>query len=207
MTLSRWLFAGALIGMVLAGTLIWDYRNVSHDVEEDAMGAGGSLPDVAKSTGNHRRGSERETSTTALTQARVSAHGSDTETSPVASSPQVSMSPIVQEKGQEAPQESLEPQEQIVLPLGQAPEHPPEVPGIFASLPPELASKVVNSERLTSIAQDFTEKVKAAGWDTTSEAYKKAWKEAAQESDDQLRSTIGEEAFIKLKMEQARNGY
>jgi hypothetical protein len=198
--LTRWVIPGTLIAFALAGTLAWDYRKVSHDMEDDSMAMGEMVTAIANPISKQPKVLAGKTDR-ASTENKGSPSNSGQGCPLCVVSPQSAASPAVQQSGQE------ETQQQAIQPLEEAQDRPPEIPGIFANLPQELASKVVNSERLTSIAQNFTEKVKAAGGDTASEAYKKAWKEAAQESDDQLRSTIGEEAFIKLKMEQARNGY
>lgn len=84
-----------------------------------------------------------------------------------------------------------------------SPSPPPPIPGAFA------AAKVTNvpgvdQERLADIAQDFADKVKAAGWDTTSPGYHEAWKKAAEESEDSLKTVIGVQAWQELKMRQAQ---
>jgi len=77
------------------------------------------------------------------------------------------------------------------------------IPGAFAMA--KLTNVPgVDQERLADIAQDFADKVKAAGWDTTSPAYHEAWKKAAEESEEVLKAAIGVQAWQELKMRQAQ---
>lgn len=80
---------------------------------------------------------------------------------------------------------------------------PPPIPGAFAM------AKLTNipqadQERLADIAQEFSDKVKAAGWDTTSPAYHEAWKRAAEESEEVLKAAIGVQAWQELKTRQSQ---
>jgi hypothetical protein len=81
---------------------------------------------------------------------------------------------------------------------------PPPVPGLYSSALRSHPELIQDSERFTALAEEFVAKVKAAGWDTTTDQYKKAWKEASRDSDDMLRNLIGEQAFIMIKTEQSR---
>jgi cytoskeletal protein RodZ len=92
--------------------------------------------------------------------------------------------------------------EEVIVEEAPAPA-PPPIPGAFAMAKLTNVPQV-DQERLADIAQEFNDKVKAAGWDTTSPAYHEAWKKAAEESEEVLKAAIGVQAWQELKMRQAQ---
>ena len=87
--------------------------------------------------------------------------------------------------------------------LEEAPQLPPQIPGVFA-IAKMSTSRGIDQERLTDIADAFSEKIKSAGWDTSTEAYHKAWKEATQDAEESLKASIGVQAFQELKARQSQ---
>ena len=77
------------------------------------------------------------------------------------------------------------------------------VPSVFGLLADSNVTNLPVAEGLQGIAEEFAEKVKQGGWDTTSEAYRTNWEKAAQEADDLLRARYGTEIYLKLKQNAA----
>ena len=77
------------------------------------------------------------------------------------------------------------------------------VPAVFGLLAQSNVTDLPMAEGLQGIAEDFAEKVKQGGWDTTSEAYRANWEKASQEADDLLRARYGTEVFLRLKQNAA----
>jgi hypothetical protein len=77
------------------------------------------------------------------------------------------------------------------------------VPAVFGLLADSNVTNLPVAEGLQGIAEEFTEKVKQGGWDTTSETYRTNWEKAAQEADDLLRARYGTEIYLKLKQNAA----
>jgi hypothetical protein len=77
------------------------------------------------------------------------------------------------------------------------------VPAVFGLLAQSNVTNLPIAEGLQGIAEEFTEKVKQGGWDTTSEAYRTNWEKAAQEADDTLRARYGTEIYLNLKQNAA----
>jgi len=77
------------------------------------------------------------------------------------------------------------------------------VPAVFGLLADSNVTNLPVAEGLQGIAEEFAEKVKQGGWDTTSEAYRTNWEKAAQEADDLLRARYGTEIYLKLKQNAA----
>lgn len=77
------------------------------------------------------------------------------------------------------------------------------VPAVFGLLADSNVTNLPVAEGLQGIAEEFVEKVKQGGWDTTSEAYRTNWEKAAQEADDLLRARYGTEIYLKLKQNAA----
>jgi|688.fasta_scaffold594282_1 hypothetical protein len=77
------------------------------------------------------------------------------------------------------------------------------VPAVFGLLADSNVTNLPIAEGLQGIAEEFAEKVKQGGWDTTSEAYRTNWEKAAQEADDLLRARYGTEIYLKLKQNAA----
>jgi hypothetical protein len=74
---------------------------------------------------------------------------------------------------------------------------PPPPPGVFNALNhPELTD--IPREAIEGLAQEFVEKVKQGGWDNTSEAYRKNWEKAAEETDETFKAAYGYDAYLKL---------
>ena len=59
------------------------------------------------------------------------------------------------------------------------------------------------ADGLSEIAEQFAEKVKQGGWDTTSASYQSNWSNAAAEADALLRARYGVQAFQQLQHEAA----
>ena len=106
--------------------------------------------------------------------------------------PNASSSPVQAESS--APAETPEP----VPFLPNAP-----VPAVFGATGNAILTNVPYAPGLEDIANDFIEKVKQGGWDTTSEAYKKNWEQAVEESDNLVRARYGTEVYLRLKQEAA----
>jgi hypothetical protein len=87
----------------------------------------------------------------------------------------------------------------LVPPLGSE----ATVPAVFGLLADSNVTSLPVAEGLQGIAEEFAEKVKQGGWDTTSEAYRTNWEKAAQEADDLLRARYGTEIYLKLKQNAA----
>jgi hypothetical protein len=77
------------------------------------------------------------------------------------------------------------------------------VPAVFGLLADSNVTNLPFADGLQGIAEEFAEKVKQGGWDTTSEAYRANWEKAAQEADDILRARYGTEVYMKLKQNAA----
>lgn len=77
------------------------------------------------------------------------------------------------------------------------------VPAVYGLLTDPNITDLPVAEGLQGIAEEFAERVKQGGWDTTSEAYRTNWEQAAQEADDLLRARYGTEIFLKLKQNAA----
>lgn len=77
------------------------------------------------------------------------------------------------------------------------------VPAVFGLLADSNVTNLPFADGLEGIAEEFAEKVKQGGWDTTSEAYRKNWEKAAVEADDILRARYGTEVYLKLKQNAA----
>lgn len=77
------------------------------------------------------------------------------------------------------------------------------VPAVFGLLAATNVTNIPYADGLEAIAEEFAEKVKQGGWDTTSESYRKNWEKAAAEADDLLRARYGTELYLKLKQEAA----
>lgn len=73
------------------------------------------------------------------------------------------------------------------------------VPAVFGILAHTNALDPSVAEGLEVIAQEFAEKVKLGGWDTTTEAYKANWEKATQEVDDTIRARYGTDFYLNLK--------
>jgi len=87
--------------------------------------------------------------------------------------------------------------------LDEAPQLPSQIPGVFA-IAKMATNSEIDQERLTDIADAFSERMKSAGWDTSTDAYHKAWKEATQDAEESLKASIGVQAFQELKARQAQ---
>lgn len=73
----------------------------------------------------------------------------------------------------------------------------PVLPAIFnAADNPNLTN--IPTEGMEGIAEEFVEKVKQGGWDTTSEAYRKNWEKATEEADELFKAKYGYDAYLKL---------
>jgi hypothetical protein len=77
------------------------------------------------------------------------------------------------------------------------------VPAVFGASDNAILRNIPYAPGLEDIANDFIEKVKQGGWDTTSEAYKKNWEQAADEADNMVRARYGTEVYLRLKQEAA----
>ena len=77
------------------------------------------------------------------------------------------------------------------------------VPAVFGATGNAILTNIPYAPGLEDIANDFIEKVKQGGWDTTSEAYKKNWEQAVEESDNLVRARYGTEVYLRLKQEAA----
>ena len=106
--------------------------------------------------------------------------------------PNASSSPVQAESS--APAETPEP----VPFLPNAP-----VPAVFGATGNAILTNIPYAPGLEDIANDFIEKVKQGGWDTTSEAYKKNWEQAVEEADNLVRARYGTEVYLRLKQEAA----
>ncbi len=70
-------------------------------------------------------------------------------------------------------------------------------PAIFnATKHPELTD--IPPDVIERLAQEFVEKVKQGGWDTTSEAYRKNWEKAVEEANEAFKAAFGYDAYLKL---------
>lgn len=104
-----------------------------------------------------------------------------------------------QTKTEASPDSGATPGMDLVPPVGsEAP-----VPAVFGLLADSNVTNLPVAEGLQGIAEEFAEKVKLGGWDTTSEAYRTNWEKAAQEADDLLRARYGTEIYLKLKQNAA----
>jgi hypothetical protein len=104
-----------------------------------------------------------------------------------------------QTKTEASPDSGATPGMDLAPPVGsEAP-----VPAVFGLLADSNVTNLPVAEGLQGIAEEFTEKVKQGGWDTTSEAYRTNWEKAAQEADDLLRARYGTEIYLKLKQNAA----
>ncbi len=73
----------------------------------------------------------------------------------------------------------------------------PVLPAIFnAADNPNITN--IPTEGMEGIAEEFVEKVKQGGWDTTSEAYRKNWEKATEEADELFKAKYGYDAYLKL---------
>jgi hypothetical protein len=77
------------------------------------------------------------------------------------------------------------------------------VPAVFGATGNAILTNLPYAPGLEDIANDFIEKVKQGGWDTTSEAYKKNWEQAVEEADNLVRARYGTEVYLRLKQEAA----
>lgn len=77
------------------------------------------------------------------------------------------------------------------------------VPAVFGATGNGILRNIPYAPGLEDIANDFIERVKQGGWDTTSEAYKKNWEQAAEEADNLVRARYGTEVYLRLKQEAA----
>jgi len=77
------------------------------------------------------------------------------------------------------------------------------VPAVFGATGNAILTNIPYAAGLEDIANDFVEKVKQGGWDTTSEAYKKNWEQAVEEADNLVRARYGPEVLFRLKQEAA----
>jgi hypothetical protein len=75
----------------------------------------------------------------------------------------------------------------------------PPVPAAYGLLAETNFTNQPAAQGIQAIAEEFTDKVKQGGWDTTSEAYRINWEKAAQEADDVLRARYGTETFLNLQ--------
>jgi hypothetical protein len=87
------------------------------------------------------------------------------------------------------------PDTEMAVPIGS--EVP--VPAVFGILAHTNALDPSVAEGLEVIAQEFAEKVKLGGWDTTTEAYRANWEKATQEVDDTIRARYGTDLYLNLK--------
>ena len=85
------------------------------------------------------------------------------------------------------------------------PVEPPPVPAVFGAAGNAALSNIPGAIGMEDIAEQFNERVKQGGWDTTSEAYRKNWEKALQEADDLLRARYGTETYLLLKREAGTN--
>jgi hypothetical protein len=119
-----------------------------------------------------------------------------TKPSPVAlmAEPATESSPV-QINNEASPESGATPGMDQAPPVGsEAP-----VPAVFGLIAETNFTNLPAAEGIQAIAEEFTEKVKQGGWDTTSEAYKTNWEKAAQEADDVLRARYGTEIYLNLK--------
>jgi hypothetical protein len=104
-------------------------------------------------------------------------------------------SPPAQTKLEASPDSGAIPGMDLPPPVGsEAP-----VPAVFGLLAETNFTNLPAADGIQAIAEEFAEKVKQGGWDTTSEAYKTNWEKAAQEADDVLRARYGTEIYLNLK--------
>jgi len=89
--------------------------------------------------------------------------------------------------------------EEVAPPVGSE----PPVPSVYGLVSMTNATNIPYAEGFQGIAEEFVEKVKQGGGDTTTEAYRKNWEQAAAEADDVLRARYGTEIYLKLKQNAA----
>lgn len=163
-------------GFALVGTVLFFSF---HDLDK-------SLPDDGMQTHLSRQGEESRS---------VPTKSSATSSIP---EPAIESSPA-QAKTEASPDSGATPGMDLAPPVGsEAP-----VPAVFGLLADSNVTNLPVAEGLQGIAEEFTEKVKQGGWDTTSEAYRTNWEKAAQEADDTLRARYGTEIYLKLKQNAA----
>ena len=104
-----------------------------------------------------------------------------------------------QTKTEASPDSGATPGMELAPPVGSE----ASVPAVFGLLADSNVTTLPVAEGLQGIAEEFAEKVKQGGWDTTSEAYRTNWEKAAQEADDLLRARYGTEIYLKLKQNAA----
>ena len=81
----------------------------------------------------------------------------------------------------------------------------PPIPAVFGATPLLQSGTSPAAAVVTDIAQEFTERVKAAGWDTSSQVYQETWEKAAEEADQALRNKLGDEAYAEMQRHQREN--
>jgi hypothetical protein len=91
-------------------------------------------------------------------------------------------------------------------PSSPAPEEPllppPPIPAVYGAAQGTYTNQVM-ADGLGEIAEQFAEKVKQGGWDTTSASYQSNWSNAAAEADALLRARFGVQAYQQLQHEAA----
>jgi hypothetical protein len=78
----------------------------------------------------------------------------------------------------------------------------PQIPAVYGAAQGTYTNAAM-AEGLSEIAEQFAEKVKQGGWDTTSAAYQSNWSNAAAEADALLRARYGVQAYMQLQHEAA----
>jgi hypothetical protein len=78
----------------------------------------------------------------------------------------------------------------------------PLIPAVYGAAQGTYTNAVM-ADGLSEIAQQFAEKVKQGGWDTTSAAYQSNWSNAAAEADALLRARYGVQTYMQLQHEAA----
>ena len=76
------------------------------------------------------------------------------------------------------------------------------IPAVFGASQ-GIYTNAAMADGLSEIAEQFAEKVKQGGWDTTSASYQSNWSNAAAEADALLRARYGVQAFQQLQHEAA----
>jgi len=185
MTSTRLALVGSLFVVLLSGGLFLSWRECSRETDESpSMTHEISMQGLTPSVSSNKTSS-------APIQSTVVAGESNTMTKAGSSSPLV-------------PQQSADAAITSSSPIDENPpsEPAPPIPAVYGAAQGAVTNANM-ADGLSDIAEQFNERVKQGGWDTTSEAYHSNWQKASEEADSQLRARYGVEAFMKLQHEAA----
>jgi hypothetical protein len=185
LTRTRLAFLGIVFVILLGGGLFLSWRECSRETD--------ASPTITHEISTQGLTSSISSNKPALTATQVSVTAGDSN--PVAKA--VSSSSLTSHQSADATVTSPSPTEENPVS-----DPAPPIPAVYGASQGAVTNAVL-ADGLSDIAEQFNERVKQGGWDTTSEVYHSNWQKASEEADSQLRARFGVQAFQQLQHESA----